>query len=177
MPDFPVLRNPDLAVISPASPWSLGTAMNAMGLTSAASAWPTANKAYYIPVSVQYPITVAKMFVINGSTVSGNIDVGIYDAGGAKLVTSGSTAQTSGSVIQEFDIADTLLQRGLYYWACAMDNSTGTLEIWNPNLAIGRAMGVCEQTSAFPLPATAVFALLATTLRFPVIGATPRTTI
>lgn len=174
MPDFPVLRNVDPLVISPASPQSIGEMLNAMGLGLTTSTWPTANKAYFIPFSVFAPITIVKMFVINGGTASGNIDVGIYDRGGSRLVSSGSTAQSGTSAVQEFNITDTLLLPGLYYLACAMDNTTGTLDLWNPATALARVMGVVEQTSAFALPSSATFASLSGTLKFPFIGATQR---
>lgn len=177
MPDFPILRNVDPIVISTASPQSLGEAWNSMGLTTASLAWSTANKAIYVPVSIHAPVTIVKMFVLNGATASGNIDVGIYDRGGARLVSSGSTAQSGTSAIQEFNITDTLLQAGLYYLACAMDNNTGTLEMWTMSLAISKSLGIAEQTSAFALPATATFATVSATLRTPIIGATQRTVV
>lgn len=177
MPDFPAVANTDPLVLSPACPQSIGELLNSVGAGLGTLAWPSANKAYYIPISVFSKITVVKMLVINGGTVSGNIDVGIYDAGGARLVSSGSTAQTGTNVIQEFNITDITLSPGLYYLACAMDNTTGILEVWNPNAAIMRSAGVCEQASAFALPSTATFAALSGTLRLPFIGATLRSVV
>lgn len=177
MPDFPILRNVDPFVISTASPQSLGLAWNSMGLSLGPLAWSTSNKAVYVPVSISSPVTIVKMFVLNGATASGNIDVGIYDRGGARLVSSGSTAQSGTSVVQEFDVTDTLLKAGLYYLACAMDNTTGTLEMWTMSLAISKSLGIAEQTSAFALPSTATFATVSATLRTPFIGATQRAVI
>lgn len=177
MPDFPIIKNIDPIVISPAIPQSLGAILNAMGLGAGAVAWATANKAFYMPFSVDAPVTIVKMLVINGATVSGNIDVGIYDRGGARLVSSGSTAQSGVSAVQEFNITDTVLNPGLYYLACAMDNTTGTLEMWTPSASLSRSFGLAEQASAFALPATATFAALSGTLRFPCVGATQRSVI
>ena len=177
MPDFPIIRNIDPVVISAATPQSIGEALNSIGSGLSAAAWPTANKAYYIPVSIYSPVTIVKMFVVNGATASGNIDVGIYDAGGARLVSIGTTAQSGTSAIQEFNITDTTLSPGLYYLACAMDNTTGTVEVWNPSIAIARSLGIVEQTTAFALPATATFAALSGTFRVPFIGATRRAVV
>jgi hypothetical protein len=177
MPDFPVIANVDPVVISAATPQSIGEMMNAIGQSLTAAAWSSANRAYYIPVSIFSTITVVKMMVINGGTVSGNIDVGIYDAGGARLVSSGSTAQSGTSAIQEFNITDTVLNPGLYYLACAMDNTTGTVEVWNPSAAILHAFGICEQASAFALPSSATFGAITGTTRIPFIGATLRTVV
>lgn len=177
MPDFPVIKHTDPIIISSATPQSIGEVMNSMGLAIGALAWSTANKAIYIPVSISAPVTIVKMFVINGGTASGNIDVGIYDRGGARLVSSGSTAQSGTSVIQEFNITDITLNPGLYYLACAMDNNTGTLEMWTNSLAISKSLGIAEQASAFALPSTATMATVSASLRTPFIGATQRTVI
>jgi hypothetical protein len=57
------------------------------------------------------------MLVLNGATASGNMDVGIYDYAGTRLVSSGSTAQSGTSAFQDFDITDTLLGPGIFYLA------------------------------------------------------------
>lgn len=176
MPDFPVLRNVDRFILSPGSPHSLGNELLATATTRGLSTWVVANKAYFIPISIFAPITIKKMFVENGTTVSGNIDVGIYDAGGVKKVSIGSTAQAGVSAIQEFDITDTLLNPGLYYLAGAMDNTTGIVQRAGPSSAVLRTFGVFEQTSAFPLPSTATFALLSSSF-FPYVFATQKATI
>lgn len=161
MPDFPVSRDVDSLIICPASAQSLGREMNAMGLGISAAAWPTANKAIYVPFSVYETITVRKMFWENGGSVSGNVDVGIYDINWVRLVSSGSTAQAGTSAIQEVNITDTTLASGIYYLAMAMDNNTGQIGRWGPTAAIGRGLGVSEEASAFPLPSTATLSALA----------------
>jgi hypothetical protein len=177
MSDFPVIRNVDPVVISNATPQSVGEAWCSIGQSLSAAAWPASNRAYYVPVSIFSTVTVVKMFVINGGTASGNIDVGIYDAGGARLVSIGSTAQSGTSAIQEFNITDTTLNPGLYYLACAMDNTTGTLEVWNPAAGIIHAFGICEQASAFALPSSATFGAITSTTRIPFIAATIRSVV
>lgn len=172
MSDFPVVKNIDPIVISSAVPQSLGVVLNAMGFGLSSVAWGTTNMAIYIPVSISFPVTIVKMFVINGGTASGNIDVGIYDRGGVRLVSSGSTAQAGTVAIQEFNITDTTLNPGTYYLSCALDNTTGTVEGWGLSGAIARAMGIAIQTSAFALPATATFAAISGTVRYPFIGLT-----
>ena len=178
MPDWPISKNTDAIILSTSDQQSLGRVLGAMGFSFGASAvWPSANKAYFVPISVQGPITIRKMFVLNGDVVSGNIDVGIYDRGGARVVSIGSTAQAGTDVIQEFDIADTLLNAGLYYLACAMDNATGKIQNLGITLIAGMSMGVAEMASAFPLPTTATFAPLSGTARIPFVAATLRTVV
>lgn len=177
MPDWPIIKHVDPFILSTLTPQSLGQALNAMGLALGnVAAWPVSNKAYFIPHSVSEIITIRKMFIING-TVSGNVDVGIYDRNGVRLVSIGSTAQAGASVIQEFDITDTILLPGLYYLAAAMDNTTGQVDSIGATLSIARSQGVAEMTTAFPLPATATFAAVSGTTRIPFIGATQRTFI
>lgn len=176
MPDFPTTRRVNSLLISPGAPEALGNELNGLGATTASGTWPVANKAIFVPFEVFEPITIVKLFVENGTAVSGNIDVGIYDFKGTRLVSSGSTAQSGTSAIQEFDITDTLLLPGLYYLACVLDNTTGTLFRWSPSSSLCKALGVCEQTSAFPLPSTATFAMPTSAL-VPPLFATQRSVI
>jgi len=176
MSDWPIIRNVSPVVISPASPGVLGEDLGGMGFTPGSSAWPTSNKAIFIQFPVYYPVTVYKMFVENGTSVSGNIDVGIYDRGGARIVSKGSTAQSGTSAIQEFNITDTVLNPGLYYLAVAMDNTTGHLQRWGSNSVINRGMACMEATSSFALPSSVTFAGI-TASYIPYIAAALRTVI
>jgi hypothetical protein len=134
-------------------------------------AWPTANLAMFVPVALSEAITVVKMAWMNGATVSGNVDVGIYDAAGNRLVSIGSTAQAGVTNSQVVDVADTLLSAGRYYLGLAMDNITGTMRMSAPDtLGTVKAMGVLQMAAAFPLPLAAVFAAAANT-RVPQIWA------
>lgn len=167
MPDFPV--SPRLAnqyAISTASPESIGPwALSVAASISASFAWPAANLAIYVPVEIYAPATIVKMAVLNGTAVSGNIDVGIYDVGGKRLISAGTTAQAGTTTIQTFDITDTLLLPGLYYMAVALDNTTGTLGGYSGIIAgDGQAVGLLQQASAFVLPDPATFAAYAQTV-------------
>ena len=148
-------------------------------LPSIASAvWPTANKAMYMPFWLAQPIIVVKLFCLNGAAVSGNVDMGIYDAAGTKIVSTGSTAQAGISVIQEFDIADTVVGPGLFYLAIALDNTTGTIyRGFFLSLPVASLAGMAHQLTAFPLPATATFAAVATNTTIPICALTTRSVI
>lgn len=138
----------------------------------AGAAWPAANRAIYIPFELDRPMLVTQMYTINGGTVSGNLDVGIYTADGTRLVNKGSTAQTGATAIQAFDITDTYLDRGAYFMALAMDNTTGQIFRLNPGGANDFLVwGGLQQASAFALPATATFAVN-TTQYIPFFGLT-----
>lgn len=161
MPDFPTkLKVINSIVISPQAPECIGVAC-AMDTSPTSAAWPSANRAIFVPFNVYHTLTIVQMLVFNGATASGNIDVGLYDLGGARLVSIGSTAQAGTSAYQAFDITDTTLNPGQYYMGVALDNATGTLNRWSANAAEWRGLGLQQMASAFPLPATATFALVA----------------
>lgn len=154
---------PTPLVMGPGSYGAMGTTTNMGTAGIPSTAWPLANVALFYPFSVVEPVTAVKLWVINGSTASGNLDLGIYSAAGTRLVSSGSTAQAGTTAIQIVDTTDLLLLPNTYYYmAVAMDGTTATCRAWNTTTA-GKyaAMGMVQMASAFPLPATATFALMA----------------
>lgn len=131
--------------------------------TIASAVWPSGSLAIYIPFAVVVPITITQLFWHNGATASGNVDMGIYDAAGTKLTSTGSTAQGTVSVLQLVNITDIVIGPGCFYFALAMDNTTGTMfrTTLGALLELQRGLGMAQQASAFALPATATFAALA----------------
>lgn len=178
MPTFPVVGRFNHPMLGTHSLDSVGGLARSVGLAiSASAAWPSANLAIFIPVPVYQPVTIAKMSVLNGSAVSGNIDVGIYDRSWKRLVRAGSTAQSGTSSIQIFDITDTFLNKGLYFLGVALDNTTGTLAGYSFNNALElRSAAIYQQASAFALPDPFSGAAMAQTFA-PIIGMTPKTTL
>ena len=151
---------------------------NLHGMTQAVSnagvgtstAWPAANLAIFIPFLLDFPFTVAQIYAHNGATASGNIDVGVYAEDSSKLVSAGSTAQAGTSAIQAFNVTDTYLAPGVYYFAVALDNTTATMSSrGSPVATIGQIVGFAEMASAFPLPAIATLASFTRTL-YPAMG-------
>ncbi len=157
MTDFPqtVAQPPQLLTIPGQDGRNLYTTP---GLRSTAtSVWPAANDALFIPFEVSVPITVVQIHLAI-FTSSGNIDVGIYDSSGNRLVSAGSTV-TAAVGEQIFNITDTLLQRGRYYAAIAIDNGTAAVPAYNAlTTSLLAVYGLRKQATAFPLPATATFA-------------------
>lgn len=162
-------------VITPSSLFSVGTDLAGHAEAAPASAtWPTSNKAIFVPFWIPEAITVTQLFWRNGAAVSGNVDVGIYNSAGTRQISTTSTAQSGTNTIQSVDVADTALSAGVYYLACALDNTTGTITVWTLTASQGQSMGLAVQTSAFALPATATLASYDTTA-LPWIGLTTRT--
>ncbi len=162
------------------APWGPGTQIVAIGIGSAlgtlrlgssSGAWPTANKAFFLPVRIDHEIVITKFFTANGATASGNLDVGLYTLDGTRLLSTGTTAQAGTTTIQVIDVTDTLVARGNYYLALAHSSTAGTyIRLAPANATVLRGSGLVEQTSAFALPATATFAANSATY-LPLFGA------
>lgn len=168
----PTVTRPASLHISPDSAEGLLASSTAV----ASAVWPTANRAFYLPVCLAQPITIIRLFVANGTAVSGNVDVGVYlpdsnNLPGTKLISSGSTAQAGTSVCQYFDVADTGCPAGLIWLALACNNTTAQFQKHAPNLTTATAFGMLMQDTAFALPSSATPATLSGTPQYdPICG-------
>lgn len=146
------------------------TGVGTGSLMSAASAvFPLANSAVLHPFKLCDWATAYQLLLHIGATTSGNVDIGIYDSQGNRIVSSGSTAAGIINTLQQFNIADTVLSPGDYFLAVGCDNITCTMfrdssndEFLLPRSALYQITGLTGPT----LPATitpAIFTLTATT--------------
>lgn len=121
--------------------------------------WPSANRAIFLPVEIAVPRLVKQLAWLNGAAVSGNVDAGIYDLAGNRIVSVGGVAQTGTTTIQIADITDTMLRPGVYFLALVLDNTTGAIRRIN---TIGtnfmRVGGIQQASTAYPLPSTVTLA-------------------
>lgn len=140
------------------------------GAAPSSSIFPAINDAVLVPFETTQTHLIKRLFVINGATASGNIDVGIYSDSGARIVSSGSTVQAGTNAPQFFDNTDFLLAPGRYYWAVAMDTIGGTVFRISATAARLQALGMARMGTAFSLPATVTFSA-ATALFLPCVGA------
>jgi hypothetical protein len=164
------------ALVSALSQYSCGLEMATTSAAGAAAAWSAANRAFYIPLYVPANTLILKMFCINGGTINGNIDLGLYGSDGTRLVSSGSVAHAGANTIQELDITDTLLVApGRYYMAMASNSGTATLFRFAPGSPTMRLLGAFNEDSAFPLPATATFAAMSNYV--PIFGVSARSIV
>lgn len=148
---------------------SVGAATGFLG-GMAGSAYPIANKALFIPFRVMAPTRITKLFVVNSAIVFGNIDLGIYNSDGTRVVSTGSTAHAGVDTMQIITLGIPIrLTPDFYYMAISMNNTTASLYRVAPLVAFLKVIGMAEQTTAFPLPATATFATISS-LYLPVIG-------
>jgi hypothetical protein len=154
MGDFPGGRiHPP--VISTFATEMLGGNLAAGGLgTPASAAWPGANLAIFYPFCLAGFYLVRKLWWANGATATGNVDAGIYTIGGARLTSTGSTAQAGTSVVQSVTLGTPLLlASGSYYMALAASSASATFLRHSIGARALNRFGMAEQTaSAFPLP-------------------------
>jgi hypothetical protein len=128
-----------------------------IGPGSASAAWPSANRAIFVPFEVPVARRVYGLWCNNGGTANGNVDIGIYDLDGNRLVSTGSTAQTGTSVIQLISVTLNL-SPGTYMIALALSSATGTTTRFSvPSVQAMQAHGVRTVDTAFPLPSTVTF--------------------
>lgn len=131
--------------------------------TAGSAAWNTAKGVIYVPCYLPLSMVAVKLWWHNGNTISGNVDVGIYNSTsgfsvGSRIINTGSVAQAApSSAIQIVDVTDTFLAGpNLYYLAMTMDNVTGTVKsVTNGNGPGSTWLPAIETTGAFGLPATA----------------------
>ncbi len=163
MPDFPSTLLPDgfgtsISVANPAAgPAEMFIITAAQPNGSAV--WFSANAGIFIPFILHRQAVATQMTHQNGTVVSGNVDVGIYDERRNLIVSKGSTAQAGTSTIQVHDITDTELSPGVYFMGMAMDNNTGTVLRSSVSAQLLRATGVEIMAAAFALPSSLTFAV------------------
>ena len=136
---------------------SVAIYVSLLGTTSAgAAAWPNNDLAIYTPMSFPIPFTVARFMVANGSNLTGNVDVGLYRADGARLLSTGTTARASASAVQYIDVTNTVFQPGHYYLGMVASSTTGTYSRATAGTAFqAREAGMLqEQLGSTVLPAT-----------------------
>jgi hypothetical protein len=121
---------------------------------SASTAWAGANWACIIPFAVGVRTTFNRIFAFNGGTVSGNVDMGIYNYGLQKMFSTGSVAMAGVNSLQVHNLNFTL-GPGRYYMALACSNTTATF--MRSTVADFFGFAASETvwgSSSFPLPAT-----------------------
>lgn len=133
----------------------LAGSMACLDLSTGSAVWPGANYVVVMPFSLPYAQTFSRVSWFNGAAVSGNVDVGIYNEDGSKIVTIGSTAQAGISLIQLVTMTSTPLAAGSYLFAMSVDNGVAAFTRWTtPNSTNFQALGSMTATAVFPLPAT-----------------------
>lgn len=157
---------PQAPILQSAGYFSTATALSPGVGIGASVAWPLTNKAFFIPFRVTVATVACKMVFGSGTTAGGNVDMGIYDPQGNRLVSTGAQARSASSE-SVVDITDTPLAPGLYYMAMSHDGTanvianvpTGTSPV---PLAKTKLFGVMMMASAYVLPDPVTYAAVDT---------------
>lgn len=180
MSDFP--QSPVLPLfVGTFSRWAAGATLAQLGATVIPSplTWTVADTAYYIPVWLPWPYPVARVWWYNGSsTTTTNLDFGIYTADGSQIYHTGVTAEGSANTSQYVTPSPGfILPPGGYYFALACSSTTSGRGGSGATSAVTslREVGVLQQATAMPLPATMAGGAVANAL-IPFCGITRTTT-
>lgn len=138
----------------------VGTVATAVTPATGAT-WPVANLALLLPFVLTTAQTAQSISVGNGFAVSGNLDAGIYNEDGTRVVANGGTAQAGVNSWQTLSITATALAAGSYYLAVILDNVTGVVLRMPIAAASLRAAGAVQVAAAVPLAASLTFANMA----------------
>lgn len=136
-------------------------AITSLAATTASSTLSSSNIVLY-QVVVTEPYRVRRFWWQNGVTVNGNVDVGVFAEDGTRIASTGSTAQSGSSTMQQVS-ADFTLGIGRYWIGLASTSSTGTfagktgtgVNMLSVRDASGLAMHVTVGT-AVPIPSSIV---------------------
>ena len=171
--DFPTVHRTPRLIHSWMSYFPIADS-HAMGLSPTASsvAWPLANRALYVPFTLPFDYPVLRVFWVNGATTTGNGDLGIYTEDGSRIYSTGSIARTTTSGPQFTTVATPFwLGAGIPYYIALSINATTTAMLGNITVTavFARLLGMLEQASALPLPAT-MTGVAPTGAGYPLVG-------
>jgi hypothetical protein len=157
------------------SPWMSGWKARLIAAIGnpASMDWIGASTAIAIPFYVPWPYPVKRAFWVNGATIAGNSDIGIFTSRAGKRWTAGSTPNAGASAPQYVTVTPGLvLEPGWHVLQYVNDGTTGRAFGSTAVTAnLGRFIGVYQQATAFPLPATPAWAQWAS-IGYPLIGIT-----
>jgi hypothetical protein len=145
--------------VSLISRWGLAGELRSghTAITAGSTAWPTANKALYLPLWLPWPYPVARMWWVNGSAAGGNWDIGLFTINGRQLYAAGSTVGSGNSLPQFVSPSSVLLLSPGRYFIGIAHSATTANQMWGAS-SLGanrlRQYGCLEQASALPLPSS-----------------------
>jgi hypothetical protein len=87
--------------------------------------WPADNRAIYAAIRIPSYFTVAQFMVANGTDTTGNVDVGLYDCSGTRLISTGTQSRSGARTTQYFGVTDQGFPPGHYYLALVASSTTG----------------------------------------------------
>jgi hypothetical protein len=137
-------------IISTIGDQSIGYEVKALISATSGAAWPSANVGIFVPFTTPEPVTINKLWLGIATFAACNLDIGVFQEDGTRLVSMGTTALVNNS-FNSFDITDTTLPRGRFYIGLTVDTVTAAnFRNNNPAVGICQALGVIRDTSCAP---------------------------
>lgn len=138
------------------SPALLGVEAGRLGLNALTSTpWPTANRALFLPFSLDTPGVIPSLAIANGSTIAGHVDAGVYNNELQRLASARGVKQFGNNSTQQLSFTQIDLTTGAYWLALVFDNAASTLlAMTGLASAAAEQIGLFEVPNAYPLPAT-----------------------
>lgn len=133
----------------------------------------TANMATYVPMKFDHPLVLDKFVLYTGVTSTPNFCIALYDYNFNRLITTGSVALQGSVGVQYVDVTDYLIAPGIYYLAFAIASAVNIARQHMGNIINSQTLGVLQEASAMPLPATGNPSTI-TTVFVPFIGFTTK---
>lgn len=122
-----------------------------------------ANQAYYIPFYADHTITLTQFWWVTSTGASTtNVDVGIYDRTGTRLISTGAVSRGTEQALNTSNVSDTIIVPGHYYMAFSTSGTQNFVVAGSINGSRARESGFAIQASAHPLPATFTLATFTT---------------
>ena len=135
----------------------------------AAAAWPSANRAHYVPIWFPASCTITELRV-GFTTAAGNYDVGLYDSNFSLIEAKGSTACSNAA--HTFTLTKPQRVRGgdIYYGALVLSSTSDSAFRAAPAGLAGLHLGLAiEALGSTALPSTATPAAPAEPAYLPLI--------
>jgi hypothetical protein len=143
-----------------------------------ASNWPANNRAVYCPVHLPSRFTIARFMLANGTSVSGNFDMGIYDDAGTRLLSTGAVAQSGTNVVQYAGVTDQSFPAGHYYLALVLSSTGGeTRRVVISDQYQGRVCGLLQEALGSTVLPTTMTGVSFTNTLVPCFGFTQSDTL
>lgn len=115
----------------------------------------SANLALYVPIELLQPSTFLSAMWCNGATLAGNVELGVYTDDWSLITSTGAVAQAGASTAQRASMTSFTLRPGRYYIAFVSSSATATFIGHSVQQSRWSMLGVSQEVSAMPLPATA----------------------
>lgn len=124
----------------------------AASVTWASNAWPAANRGIYVPMTFPCDANLYQV-QFRPTNTTGNFDLAFYSPLGARIASLGTTAMAN--AIQTLSVAVHVFAGETYFVGVALSSGSGTAI----SGAVGglekcQGMGILQEASAVPLPAT-----------------------